>query len=178
MKPAVETIETRVAAAALCGLLLSGWIAGQASAQFRTHTPIASPKSDARSLPDNALPVAKVVPVPREIVEPQLERIIAVWNTPAMAQTLADEFFDRTRLLDAVDTEVPRDAKLRFQSLQAVQTLQQYRVPEAAGQVSRRVSIVSATARTQLEFNSATGLVRLPGTNEFIMRVTQPEPGK
>ena len=87
-----------------------------------------------------------------------------------MESILADSFYDKSRLLDVMDTQVPRDARLSIQSIQGIQTLQQYRVPDAGGRDSL-VSIVSATVRTQLEFNSTNGFVRLPGTNEFLLKV-------
>jgi len=160
----------------LGGLLLLCCITTQASAQFRTLVPIASPKSQADAMPEGAVAVEEFSPIPRSVVEPQLEMILAKWNTPEMASTLSDQFYDRTRLLDLVNTEIPRDARLRVLSLQNVRTLQQYELPAANSESPAKVSIVSATARTQLEFNSPTGLVRLPGTNEFILKVTQPAP--
>ncbi len=171
MKPTRTTSTLLV-----CSVLLATVV--PAFAQFRSFTPIASPEHEAKAIPDGTVPVEKVIPVPRALVEPKLEAIIDKWNTPQMADTLAEEFFDRSRLLDTVNTEVPRDAKLRFQSLQSVQTLQQYRVPSATPLVSERVSLVSATARTQLEFNDGNGLVRVPGTNEYILKITQPEFGR
>ena len=74
-----------------------------------------------------------------------------------------------------MDTLVPRDAILSVQSVQGIQTLQQYLMPADEGE--DLVSIVSATVRTQLEFNNpSTGFVRLPGVNEFVLQVTQPAP--
>lgn len=162
-----------IAAALVAGLLL----ALPSLAQFRSFTPIASPDREALKLPSGAVPVEQVEPVPREVVEPKLREIFEKWNTAQMGETLSEKFFDKDRLLDTMNTQVPRDAKLRFQSLQRVQTLQQYRVPTPVPLLSERVSLVSATARTQVEFNSDTGLVVLPGTNEYILEVRQPEFG-
>jgi len=148
-------------------------LAGNAPArQFRQVAPIARPRQ-AAPFPAGAVPVARPRAVPRNKVETLLRGVLAKWNTGQMAQTLSPQFFDHTRLLDAVDGLAPRDATLRLLSLQGVQTLQQYELD------GKRVSIVSATARTQLEFNNpASGFVRRQGVNEFILRITTPvEPG-
>ncbi len=137
--------------------------------QFRQLAPIATPAAAARALPEGAKPVTDPRPLPRGQVERLLRGVLAKWNSAGMAQTLAPEFYDRTRLLDTVDRLAPRDATLRLLSLQGIQTLQQYELD------GRRVSIVSATARTQLEFNDPTlGFVRRQGVNEFILRITTP----
>ena len=145
--------------------------------QFRTITPIASPAANKVGLPEGAVPVDQPEPVAREEVQPMLQELIAKWNTLEMADTLSEEFYDKSRLMDVMDTGVPRNAKLRLQSIQGVQTLQQYIVPDSSGGRGEQVSIVSATARTQLEFNSSTSaFVSLPGTNEFILEITNAAP--
>ncbi|RME32891.1 MAG: hypothetical protein D6786_09245 [Gammaproteobacteria bacterium] len=150
---------------AITAMVLAGNLQAR---QFRQLAPIATPRQ-AATLPEGAVPVATVRAVPRNRVETLLRGVLAKWNTGQMAQTLSPEFFDRTRLLDAVDGLAPRDATLRLLSLQGVQTLQQYELD------GKQVSIVSATARTQLEFNSpASGFVRRQGVNEFILKITSP----
>ncbi len=152
---------------AMAGLLVLS--SGSPARQFRQLAPIATPTTTARALPEGAKPVANPRPLPRARVERLLRGVLAKWNGAGMTQTLAPEFYDRSRLLDTVDRLAPRDATLRLLSLQGVQTLQQYQ------QGDRRVSIVSATARTQLEFNDPTlGFVRRQGVNEFILRITTP----
>ena len=143
--------------------------------QFRLLTPIASPETQGANLPKGAVAVEQRQPVMRGEVEPLIRDLVAKWNTGEMASTLSDRFYDASRLLDVMDTGVPRDAKLRIQSIQGIQTLQQYLMP-ADNDRQSLVSIVSATARTQLEFNSSTGLTRLPGTNEFILKITKAAP--
>jgi len=143
--------------------------------QFRLLAPIASPEDPAAQLPAGAKPVEEVQPISRQEVEPMLRKVIEQWNTGEMSTTLSDQFYDKSRLMDVVSTGVPRDAKLRIQSIQGIQTLQQYQMP-AENDKKNLVSIVSATARTQLEFNTSAGLQRRVGTNEFILKITQPAP--
>jgi len=155
-------------------ILFIGLTSTVQAGKFRVVIPITSPQSPAATIPENAIPVVKVYPVPRSLVEQRLREILKKWNTPHMAETLAAEFYDRSRLLDAVDSVVPRDATLRIQSLQGIQTLQQYRLPAANNGAGKEVSIVSATVRTQLEFNGPASIELLPGTNEFILKFTRP----
>ncbi len=157
------------------------WLAATSQAgQFRSFTAIPAPDGAGESkLPRGAEPVADVVPVPRAEVEKQLRRVIESWNQPSMSDHLAEEFYDRTRLLDNMNAKVPRDATLEFQALESVRTLQQYRIPRSQTQQPKRVSIVSATARTQIQYTSPeTGFEALPGINEFILRITRPERGQ
>lgn len=141
--------------------------------QFRAIKSINTPHNLQRLLPPGAVVSQSIEPVPREAVQTRMQELLDKWNSPDMADTLAEVFYDRTRLLDAVDTQVPRDARLRLQSVQGSQTLQQYTLPAAEGRPAREVSIVSATVRTQLEYSTASGLVRLPGTNEFLLEVVR-----
>ena len=143
--------------------------------QFRQILPIATPNKSVSSLPEGAIAVEKPQQLDRGTVETAVNAVVSKWNTGDMQSTLDDSFFDKARLGDAVDTLVPRDATMIVQSVQGVQTLQLYIMPQTEG--DDLVSIVSATVRTQLEFNSAeTGFVRLPGVNEFILKVSQPAP--
>ncbi len=144
--------------------------------QFRRIVPIAAPVKIRSVLPDDAVPVKTLQQLGREDVKAAVNQVLSKWNTGELEQVLSKDFFDRSRLTDAVDTIVPRDATLRVESIQGVQTLQQYIMPADDG--NTRVSIVSATVRTQLEFNASDGsYVRLPGVNEFILKVTQPVTG-
>jgi hypothetical protein len=149
---------------------------GSQARQFRQIIPIATLESPSAQLPDGAIQVDQVTPLERGEVEPLLRKVLEEWNASGMAGTLAEEFYDSSRLIDAMDTIVPRDAKLRLQSIQGIQTVQQYILPEQEDGRDKMISIVSATARTQVEFERpGAGFVRLPGINEFILKVTHIE---
>ncbi|MEM7542730.1 MAG: hypothetical protein AAF384_14275 [Pseudomonadota bacterium] len=146
--------------------------------QFRQFTPIATPQaSPAANIPEGATPVEDGAPLTRQEVEPLVRGLLGKWNTAEMEQTLSEQFFDASRLTDAVDSQVPRDARLRLQSIQGIQTLQQYEIPGSGGERGEMVTVVSATVTTQLEFNSPTdGFVRRPGTSEFILEIRNAAP--
>ncbi len=141
--------------------------------QFRSIQAIASPAQARQALPPGARVVEEIRPLEREEVEPLVRRVVESWNTPDMEQTLGRAFYDKSRLLDTMDEAVPRDARLRLQSVQGIRTLEQYIVPAEAGGSQATVSIVSAQVRAQLEFNSPTGFRRLVGTNELLLRITK-----
>lgn len=159
----------------ICTLCLIGGLTQ--ARQFRILQPIATPINQVVDLPVGAIPVEQPQLITREEAEPYVQQVIEKWNTNQMAETLSDEFYDKSRFMDVMDTVVPREAKLRIQSVQGVQTLQQYIMPNPTGERGDQVSIVSVAVRTQLEFNSPTaGFVSLPGTNEYILEITTTAP--
>lgn len=145
---------------------------------FRGFTPIASP-DDANAVSAEgvrAVP-ANTQPVSREAGAKAVSQLVDAWNQGNLSEVLSENFYDKSQLLDAIATDVPKDASLRLVSVRSVQTLSQ-RVEDDPqfGQVL--VSQISATARTQVEFNDPdTGsLVNRPGENEFILEVRQRMP--
>jgi hypothetical protein len=140
--------------------------------EFRAINPIRAPRAQ---LPAGAQRVVPQKPVPREKVEAAVAKVTAAWNTPELERVLAQDFYDRTRLLDNLASKAPRDARLRVVGIQGVQLLDQYIRPATAQNPYRAmVSQLSVTVRTQIEFNDATGFQRLDGTNEFIIDLTEP----
>lgn len=156
-------------AAALIGLSQA-----QAQAQeVRQLNRIATP-SAVQKLPPGARAVAALRPVSAAKVEEAVKQIVAAWNTSKLGPLLADNFYDKSRLTDALATKVPRDARLSVLAIQGVQTLNQYTQKSAAG-AEQLVSRVSVTVRTQVEYNdSQAGFQRLDGSNEFILLITAP----
>ena len=138
------------------------------ASEFRRIRRIAVPERVAAGQTTVAEPEA----VPRALVKQAVERVVAAWNTQGLRKVLAPSFFDRSRLQDRMDTDVPRDATLRVLSIHGAQTLAQ-RVTENAQGRALRISTVSATVRTQIEFNDPRdGFRRIPGTNELILEIT------
>ncbi len=140
--------------------------------EFRSLNLIPTP---GKLLPEGATAVAKIQPVDRNIVEKAVNNIVGAWNTPRMEDTLAEDFFDKSRLVDAIEDieKVPRDTRLRILSIQGIQTLSQ-QIQTDASDVEWVESIVSATVKTQTEFNDAAeGFQRLEGDNELIIRIKQ-----
>lgn len=148
-------------------LLLS--ISPAQAREFRDIKPIAVPT---QAVETQAAQVFK--PVERELVEQAVDEIFSSYNTPQMASVLGDDFYDKSRLLDAVNEQVPRDAQLRVLAVRAVNTLSQEVRSDPAGGPDRLVSTVTVTVRAQMEFNDSTGFQRREGTNELTLRINQP----
>ncbi len=143
--------------------------------QFRILNPIATGQKF--NMPSNAIPVQTVQPVQRSVVEPMVRDILSKWNTEEMTQTLGEEFYDASRLTDTLNTVAQRDATLRLQSIQGIQTQQQYIIANPNGSQGAMVSVVSVLVKAQLEFNSPTdGFVRRQGTNELVFKVVTAAP--
>ena len=141
--------------------------------QFRMATPIITPNAKPSGMPEGSKPVETITPISRSEVEPKVRDIVSKWNTSDMAATLSESFYHKDRLMDVVAAGVPTDASLRLLSIQGVQTVQQYRVPDRVNKGEKLVSLVSVTVNTQLEYRSTSGFVQIPGTNEMIIQVTR-----
>jgi hypothetical protein len=153
----------------LVPVLLFGLIL-PADAAFRRFEPIAEPRVSAD------VPRGRVLrPVSRAKVEEAVERLLEAWNGSDLASVVGETFYDRSRLLDAVDQVVPRDATLRLLSIQGHETLAQEVRPVPGVPDSLDLwSTVSVTLRTQLEYNDPiAGFQRLEGLNEYILKIRE-----
>ena len=142
--------------------------------ESRQMNRIATPASASMRLPPGARAVAAIQPVSSQAVEEAVRQIALAWNTPRLPGYLAPNFYGKDRLAESVNRQLPRDAKLRVLGIQSTQTVAQFKQPdERYGEIT--VSRVLVTVRTQVEFNDPrAGLRRLEGTNEFTLRVTEP----
>lgn len=139
--------------------------------ESRTLNPIARPRPAAPAAVPAPRPAQRAAGgISREAVHAAAERLVKAWNTPELRDQLSDRFFDKTRLIDALATKVPRDARLTLLGVQGMQLLGEEIKPHANGLESDVISKVSVTLRTVLEFNDpATGFQRREGTNEAIL---------
>lgn len=155
-------------------LLVQALLVNQADAQARRIRAIATPAEQATVLEDG-VESRDFAPVSRDVITSAVEEVVQHWNQRELESVLSDQFFDRERLKQSMDTRVPRDANLRVQAVRDVQTLRQYIEEGANGGLGNIVSVVSATVETQIEYNTGEGFVRLPGVNEFIIEIRTPE---
>ena len=110
------------------------------------------------------------IPIERDKIERAVKKVTDAWGSGQLGQVLSPGFRDRDKLMDAIQTKVPRDAKLRVTAIQGWQVLDQYRQGESL------VSQVSVTVRTQVEFGDPTaGFQARDGTNEYVMTLTERE---
>jgi len=136
--------------------------------EFRSYEPINSPAA----APEGATVLRTIEPLDRQVLEQLIRELLAAWNDTGFSGRLSEEYYDKSRLLEAMDEKVPRDATLRILAIQHIQTLIQYATTTAEGDAI--VSTVSAAVATQIEYNDPVeGFKKHEGVNEFIFNVTQ-----
>ena len=142
---------------------------GVGAGEFRHKQAIPTPQTT----PSGGQGEPVIHPVDRALVEAAVETVFAKYNTPEFRQVLSKDFFNATRLGDAIAEKVPRDAKLRVLAVQNIQMFEKRRVLSPSGDPAFFTSIVSVTVIAQMEFtNTVTGqFVRREGVNELILRI-------
>jgi hypothetical protein len=136
-----------------------------AAQESRPFKPIPRPGSAAPSTEPAAPPAPAAL---RAAVDRAVASLERAWNTPDLEKLLSSAFYDRQRLLDAMVTKVPRDARLRIVGVQAIQVLGTVKRQGRDGR-EEIVTRVSVTLRTQVEYNDpASGFQRLEGLNEAV----------
>lgn len=137
--------------------------------ELREITAIPSPNTP---LPHGAVRPDPLVPVDRAVIEKAVNDLVGAWNGQGLSELIAEDFANSAQLLLVIAKDVPRDATMRVLAVQGIATLDQYVQTMQTGQ--DRVSIVTATVKTAIEFNDPIqGFQRLEGVNEFNFRVTE-----
>jgi len=161
---------------AVIGAALVVWARVEAS-EFRSMEVIPSPRPMASETPETDKYIRQVkrkVPVPRRVIEAAVNKIFSSYNSPALANFLAENLPNRSRLLDAVDISVPRDAQLRVVAIRNAHTLNQVVRLDPDGGAPKLISRVAVTVQAKLEFNDASaGFIRRVGTTEFVLTLKQ-----
>jgi len=156
---------------ALAAMLMFAFNAPVHADEMRSINAIRTPAE----MPANAVPMDQVRPVDREIVQRVIEDLFAAWNRQdgqELSEKLHPDFYDKRRVLDAIDTNLPRDAKIRVLSISGIDTQQQYLLKKV--RTSQLVSIVAAIIETQIEFNDpAEGLQFRKGLVEYVFEVKE-----
>jgi hypothetical protein len=160
----------RLALACTATTLLLGMVAAQAQDASRPFNPIARPAARP-PLPGGAVRVTPPRPVSRDRVESAIATVMKAWNDRRLDTVLSPRYQRRDELRDALETKVPRDAKLRIVAIQGWQILDQYRV---GGRIYTELSV---TVRTQQENNDpVNGYVVRDGTNEYVITLNEVAP--
>lgn len=139
------------------------------ASEFREITPILAPQG----VPQGAQISSEYRPVSPAIVEGAVKRLMASWNTELLAQNLAGQFYEKQRLLDVINSTVPRDARIQIVSIETPQTLEQYMQTSRSG-LPYLVSRVSVNVSTRVELNDpVSGFLALSGTNRYVFTIQQ-----
>jgi len=147
-------------------LVLPQWAIGQ---EMRSINPIATPVR----LKIGGDVVKQPVPLDTEKVRNNVEGLFNKWNNGDVTDMLSDNFYDKTRFGDAMQTNIPRDSKVKVMGMGSVQTLEQRIVTDPDGS-KRKVTLGSVNVNSQVEFNDPSkGFVRVPGTNEIVFEMSE-----
>jgi len=160
----------RLAHACAAAMLMVAALPTLAQDASRPFNPIARPAARP-ALPSGAVRVNPPRPVNRDKIEAAIAKVMQAWTDRRLDTVLAPNYQRRDELRDALETKVPRDARLRIVAIQGWQVLDQYRKD------GRLYTEVSVTVRTQLENNDpAAGFVSRDGTNEYILTLNEVAP--
>jgi hypothetical protein len=117
--------------------------------------------------------VQQPIPLDNEKVRTKVEGVFNNWNNGDIGGSLSDAFYDKSRFQNAMQTNIPKDSRLKIQGMGSVQTLEQRIVNNSDGS-QRRITLGSVTVNSQLEFNDPqNGFVRVPGTNEILFEMVE-----
>lgn len=149
-----------------CVLILPVHAFGQ---EMRAINPISTPAR----LKIGGERVQKPTPLNVENVRSNVENLFNTWNNGDVTNVLSDNFYDKTRFGEAMQTNIPRDSKIKVMGMGSVQTLEQRIVTDPDGS-KRKVTLGSVNVNSQVEFNDPSkGFVRVPGTNEIVFEMSE-----
>lgn len=124
-------------------------------------------------LKTDGITVEKPVAPRTGIVRDKVDQALKTWNNGDISNYLADNFYDKSRFGDAMQTSIPKDARLRVMDMGSMQILEQKIVTDPDGS-RRRVTLGSVEVNSQVEFNdNKNGFVRVPGKNEIIYEMSE-----
>jgi hypothetical protein len=119
--------------------------------------------------------VETLTPVALSTVQSGVSDIVASWNTQGLDRYLDQYFPDRFQLLGTLQRDVPVDASLVLLSVQNVSTLNQVWGIHS-GPARTRISTVVATVSLSVRFvDPFKGMIQLPHTSQFYLRVVESE---
>ena len=118
----------------------------------------------------------ELMPLDDQLIATEVHKIVKSWNTSDLASYLHDYFPQGPQLVSVLQRDTPHDARLQLLSIQNISTLDQVWAPVTKGQTRSRISTVVATVKLQLRFiDPFKGLVTLPHTSQFYLRVVETE---
>ncbi|MCX8110338.1 MAG: hypothetical protein N3D15_03695 [Syntrophorhabdaceae bacterium] len=150
------------------------FIALEVTAQeLRPFNPIRTQASITGTLLPGAQVVEPTKPLPDKVISSSADTIASSWNTLDFQKMVSDRFYNRSRLIDAMNTETAKDAKLKVLNTHSANIISQAIVPDSDGG-KLRVSTVSIVMETRAEFNDPKqGFISAPGTNEMLIEVVE-----
>ena len=182
-----ERVQQQVLGVVLI-VCLTGFSVNSEARQFRQMAPIPTAPQvlesqapsggqigGAASLNVDQSVIESLTPVSLSVVQNGVSEIVESWNTQGLGDYLDQYFPDRFQLLGTMQRDIPEDASLVLLSVQNVSTLDQVWGIHS-GTNRSRISTVIATVNMQIKFvDSFKGLIQLPHTSQFYLRVVESE---
>ncbi len=171
----------------ICIALLLAWNACFGG-EFRSFNPIQGPDQLTPRWDGSAAGFQDSPDIQRILQEsrarvPDLARkavagIFDAWSKGNVDGLLAEGFYDKSRFLDLLKLDVPRDARVRILAIESIHPLEEVSSVETVPSLILRVRTrLSAVVRTQIEFEDpGRGFRKIQGRNEFILRLNQEIP--
>ena len=152
----------------ICLSILFGISTVCMAGQFRNYSAISTPEA----APPGFVEVSDQVPLNPGLVAQALQRLFDSWNSNELGEHVSEKFYNKSRLVDVIAQDIPRDARLRLLAVQGIQPLVQFATP--ANQTQQLIQTqVSAIARVQLEWNDLSlGYQRIEGAVEYVLDLT------
>jgi len=120
----------------------------------------------------------ELVPLDDQLIASEIQKIVQSWNKAGLDSYLDENFPQRFQLLSMLQRDTPRDASLQLLSIQNISTLNQAWSLTTGYSKRSRTSTVVATVNLQLRFiDPFKGVVTLPHTSQFYLRVVEVEGG-
>jgi hypothetical protein len=159
----------------LVGLMGLGLVASLHAQEMRGIRPIPTPEPEPSQAPATT---EAPRPVRQETVEQAVAALFAAWNKPELREMLSADFYEQTRLPDALSVKVPRDAVIRVLSISSWQTIAQEVEPaDPDGTTIELTSTIAAIVRSQVEYNDPEeGFQRVEGVNEYVFDISEVVP--
>ena len=154
--------------------------AARASQEFRGFDPIPTPAADKLKTEDLAAEGYQAVTSTQVLATDTVEKVVHglfdAWNTTGLDKKLSKDFPNKSRILDAIQTGVPKYVKLQVLSVQNPRVVKQYVRPHPSGdgtyQVLSKVS-VRVTSQVAASTSFTKRFQRVEGTSEYIISITQ-----
>lgn len=162
----------------LCAALLP--FNSDASQEFRGFDPIPTPKAEKQQQVDLSAegyqPFETAQNLPPVLVEKVVYDLFGSWNSYKLNSKLTKNFPNKSRIMDAIQTGVPRHVKLQVLAIQNPRIIRQYIRPHPSGdgtyQLLSKVS-VRVTSQVAASTSFSRKFQRVEGTSEYLINVTQ-----
>lgn len=155
-------------------------LSSEASQEFRGFDAIPTPRAEKQQQMDLTAEGYQSVTTAQNLSPVLVEKVVydlfGNWNSYKLNSKLTKNFPNKTRILDAIQTGVPRYVKLQVLAIQNPRIVEQYIRPHPSGdgtyQLLSKVS-VRVTSQVAASTSVTKRFQRVEGTSEYLINVTQ-----